>query len=108
MVKIENVSIGPQSIKAQMVQKDKVFTDKMCGQDTSTFKKKRETDKEKKKNNSLASFPSFPTHAISMEISSSEIKSNTGLDFNDGVKIFNDEGSKSDLDKNSVRWLETR
>lgn len=60
MVKIENVSIGPQSIKAQMVQKDKVFTDKMCGQDTSTFKKKRETDKEKKKKQFSRFFPLFP------------------------------------------------
>ena len=43
-----------------------------------------------------------------MAIEGSEIKINTGKDCNDVLKIFNDEGSKSDLETKSNRWLETR
>lgn len=73
----------------------------MVVRDTSMLKRKKET--EKGKNTNLSTLLSPP-----MAIEGSEIKINTGKDCNDGLKIFNDEGSKSDLETKSNRWLETR
>ncbi|CAN6917062.1 unnamed protein product [Brassica oleracea] len=82
--------------------------------------KEKKTEKEKRPNLSTLLFPSMAIEgknnrkeqidasSPSMAIEGSEININTGKYCNDGLKIFNDEGNKSDLETKSNRWLETR